>query len=705
MAAGTCSSGCPKGAIVTSRNGWRPGVDIKAEGNYVILAPSLHESGRRYKWERPLPEPASRDAFAPLPAAWLSILPPRDRRGPSPAKRSAGSTSDSRDSRTGQSDSPAEPYTVERGRLVFAALTFLSAIERDPWRDIGMALKTTFGERGWAFFDVWSENALEKYDARENRRQWDSFRCDGTGLTLGTLLYRAKDAGWNGTAEHRHPASTMPDFATWAPVAGADQDEQRPAGRGTRSPASATAGERHPGEFNAAAAAPDQLTDVGNARRLVARHGGNVRFVHGWGKWLIWCDPLWREDKDGEIVRLAKETIKAMAIEALATPPGIEKKKLLAFASRSEQAPRIAAMIELAKPELEVATTPDKLDADPSLLCAHNGVMDLRSCTYRPARREDYLTMQAGTAFDAAAVCPTWLAFIDKITAGERELAAFLQRMVGYMLTGSVAEEILFVFWGSGNNGKSTFRETLSALLGDYAIASDAALLMDRRQHGATPEVARLKGRRLVCINETAEGGRLNEARAKLIAGNDTMNARHLYGEPFDFKPTHKPLLTTNHKPKVRGRDLGIWRRISLVPFTVSIPTEEVVLDFHKRLLIPELAGILNWALDGLRSYRTQGLALPAAVREATKRYREEQDIVAQWLDERCVVDPSGKVHAMAAHADFKTWATMNGEQSMSQRSLTASLLEVGGGKFIKKRGTDGPRVIHGLRLRPMEEG
>jgi putative DNA primase/helicase len=215
---------------------------------------------------------------------------------------------------------------------------------------------------------------------------------------------------------------------------------------------------------------------------------------------------------------------------------------------------------------------------------------------------------------------------------------------------------------------------------------------------GATPEIARLKGRRLVAINETSENDRLNEARVKFITSQDKITARNLYQEFFDFYPTHKTFLTTNHKPIIRGTDIGIWRRIHLLPFTVIIPPEKVVKNFREQRLMPELPGILNWALYGLRAYLREGLNPPPAVLDATGEYRQDMDVVAQWIDDRCVLDPAAAVPTGVAYADYQAWALGEIGWALRKLKFRRSLTERG---FGADKGTAGQRLVHGLKLKP----
>jgi putative DNA primase/helicase len=273
--------------------------------------------------------------------------------------------------------------------------------------------------------------------------------------------------------------------------------------------------------------------------------------------------------------------------------------------------------------------------------------------------------------------------------------------MIGYTMTGSVREEVLFVLYGTGNNGKSTFREIVHAILGDYAIAADASLLVERKMHGgATPEVARLKGRRFAAVNETAENDLLNETRVKYITSQDTISARHLHKEFFDFDPTHKTFITTNHKPIVHGSDIGIWRRIHLIPFTVALDkVGNVEKDFRERRLLPELSGILNWAIRGAVMYCRDGLNPPPIVLSATEEYRKDMDVVGQWLHERCELEVHAAVPSKIVYADYQRWADGEIGWVLSPLKFRRNLTERG---FKAAKGTGGQRLVQGLKLKPV---
>jgi putative DNA primase/helicase len=451
----------------------------------------------------------------------------------------------------------------------------------------------------------------------------------------------------------------------------------------------------------AAGAAPEPgepFTDLRNAKRLVRLSGRNIRFIQARKAWLLWDGVRWRFDGDGGIVRLAKLTIQEMYKEVALIDDPETRVAMLKSLLKCEHAARIAGMVDLAKSELGVVLAPAALDADPWLLCLRNGVIELKTGAFRPGKREDFISKCASVAYDPDAHCPQWRAFLVRITGNDAELIAYLARVAGYTLTGLTVEEVLLILHGLGANGKSTFRETIFALLGDYGVACDASLLITPKNAGGpTPELARLQGARLVSVNETQERDQLNESRVKFITGTDTITARGLYADFFDFAPTHKTWLTTNHIPIVKGSDEGIWRRIHLIPFDQTIPAAERIRDFRETVLMPELPGILNWALEGLRDYLTNGLQPPARVLMASKEYRADMDVIAQWLEQRT----TQKLHALTPvallHADYAAWAQVNVGWELSAIALGRALAQRPG---LAAHRDSRARYIRGIELK-----
>jgi putative DNA primase/helicase len=441
-------------------------------------------------------------------------------------------------------------------------------------------------------------------------------------------------------------------------------------------------------DFEPADQSTTYMTDLGNARRLVALYGEDIRYVHAWCQWLVWEDGQWRKDDSGAIIRLAKATVEQMFDEANGVANEDRRTALRKFALASQNIARLNAMIKLAESEPEVILPVKQIDADPYLLGVQNGVIELRTGTFRPARREDYITKRASPAFDLEAKCPQWEKFLKKIfpnrskpaggdlftSDSDDEMIGYVQRVAGYVLTGLVVEEVLFVPWGVGSNGKTTLREILFALLGDYAMGSDASLLITKHKDdgGPTPSLVRLNGRRLVTINETQKNDFLNESRVKFITGNDIITARDLYERPFDFFPTHKTMLTTNHKPIVRGTDEGIWRRIHLWLFGTIIPVAERVQNFRVEVLVPELPGILNWAIAGTVKYLANGLMPPNSVVANTDKYRKDMDIVGKWIGERCTTEKGAWTSIGALCEDFRNWSGLKASPIGFGRDLSS---------------------------------
>jgi putative DNA primase/helicase len=345
--------------------------------------------------------------------------------------------------------------------------------------------------------------------------------------------------------------------------------------------------------------------------------------------------------------------------------------------TRSESHSRIMDMIGLAKSEPEIPVRPQQLDADPWVLNLANGTLDLRTGQLREHRREDLITKLAPVAYDPAAPCPRWEAFLSRIFAGDAELIRFVQKAVGYSLTGSTQEQCFFILYGAGANGKSTLIQTISALLKDYAKQTPTETLLVQRRDGVRNDLARLQGARFVYASEAEGGRKLAEALIKQLTGGDTITARYLYQEHFEFLPAFKIWLAVNHKPGVQGTDHAIWRRMRLLPFTITIPEAEQ----DKRLtekLQAELPGILRWAVEGCLLWQQEGLEPPLAVKRATGDYRAEMDVIAAFLQDCCVVGPERRVLAGDLYAEYTSWCRQMGETPVSQKALASALRERG---------------------------
>lgn len=437
-----------------------------------------------------------------------------------------------------------------------------------------------------------------------------------------------------------------------------------------------------PGHRNAETPAVDgnrwALTDVGNAERLVYHHGHDLHYCYDWGKWLVWNGSRWQVDDVGAIVQRAKDTVRRIYNEAAGLADKDEREAIARWAVRSETMQRIEAMINLARSEPGVPISSVLLDTDPMLLNCLNGTVDLRTGKLRPHQRDDKCTKIAPVAFDPDARCPRWDRFLDVVTGHNPTVQSYLQRCIGYTLTGDISEQVLFFLHGNGSNGKSTTLEVPRTILGDYAQKAPQEMITLQRFDGGVPNhIARLQGARMAVLNEVEEGRYMAESAVKDLTGGDTITARYMRAEWFDFRPTHKLWMYGNHKPVIRGTDHGIWRRVRLIPFTVTIPKEQC--DQHlKEKLLAEAPGILAWAVRGCLDWQRNGLGTPEIVQAATEGYRSEMDMLGLFLEDRCIQQPTATVPKGDLYAAYETWCEQNGERPVAKRTFGQRLREKG---------------------------
>lgn len=418
------------------------------------------------------------------------------------------------------------------------------------------------------------------------------------------------------------------------------------------------------------------LTDMGNARRLVARHGERLRYVPEWG-WLVCDGTRFRKDSAGQVEQLAKETVRQIYCEAARGTVRTEREAIATHAKRSESRSRIRDLISLASTEVEVVARPEDFDRDPLVLNCLNGTLDLRTGQLREHRRSDLITKLAPVSYDPTATAPLWEKFLGRIMGGNKRLIRFLQKCSGYGLTGDTREQVIIILYGTGSNGKTTFLRINADLLGDYAKWTPATTLLAQRGESIPNDIARLQGARFVIATETEQNRRLNESLVKAVTGGDIIAARFLHKEFFEFQPQFKVFLGTNHKPEIRGQDHAIWRRIRLIPFTETIPDEEQDRKLPEKLQ-EELPGILNWALEGCTAWLEEGLQEPQEVVQATLDYRTESDILGEWIDDRCVITPMATASAAGLYQSYRSWCDESGQKPLPKRWFGARLAERG---------------------------
>ncbi len=425
----------------------------------------------------------------------------------------------------------------------------------------------------------------------------------------------------------------------------------------------------HAGAHEASGADPQgraaHLTDLGNAERLVRRHGSDLRFCGGFGKWLRWDGVRWREDTDLHVMRLAKDVALSIFDEAK-DEMGPRQKALSRWAVSSQFRERLSAMVDLARCELGVS--PVSLDRDAFLLNVLNGSVDLHTGRLRDHRREDLITKLAPVVFDPTATCALWEAFLDRVMDGNPAMISYLRRIAGMCLTGDVSEQSLFLFYGAGANGKSVFLDTLCGLLGDYAAEAAPDLLVVRHSDEHPCEIADLAGRRLIVSSETEECVRLKVQLIKRLTGNARLKGRFMRQNYFEFLRTFKLILATNNKPRVREGSHAVWRRLRLIPFTVVIPDDEQDKNLTQRLMA-EWPGILAWAVRGCLEWQREGLKAPDAVTVATATYQDEQDLLAEFVESHCILNPGAWTSRTEIFTAYQNWAQTAGERTPLDRT------------------------------------
>jgi putative DNA primase/helicase len=604
------------------------GLDIRSDGGLVVAPPSRHVSGHRYTWlsdpERPL-EPAPEWLLAAI-RQHISTPPP-----------------------AASSDSPVPSSGPSHGG-------------------------------GDAYAEAALRRELDRLGSAPDGQRNDAL--NRAAFSLGTLIQANKLDRSRVEAELEHAAR----------VAGLEEGEIRRTIRsgidaGIRK---ATASPRQidppraPSAPTPAGQRPQladlnryNRSDVGNAECLALMHANKLRYCHTRRRWLRWNSAHWELDETGEAQRTMIDIARSRYRAAEHIDSLEERKAAARWAIASESSGKIEAALRVAAwSSPPFASNIDLYDSDAWLAATHSNTLNLRTATTRPARPDDYITMALGAAFDQAARCPRWERFMQEITGGNDELASYMQRAVGYSLTGDTTEQVLFLCHGGGANGKSVFLDVITWLLGDYAANVSFDTFDASRRSEATNDLAALKGKRFVSVVETKEDQRLDEARVKSVTGQDLITCRFLYGEFFSYRPMFKVWMAMNHLPRIIGTDRGIWRRIRVIPFTQNFEGQQ-----DKRLretLLGELPGILNWALAGLRAWLADGLGTCPQVDTATRHYQHDSDQVGRWIDECCVIEPEATMNTKEGYKNYADWCDENNERTLSQNLWARRMREKG---------------------------
>jgi len=428
-----------------------------------------------------------------------------------------------------------------------------------------------------------------------------------------------------------------------------------------------------------------EVSDDSLAQAFTAMHQDDWRYVAAWGQWLRWTGVKWEHETTLRAFDLARELCRIVATQLRSQ--GLKGKGVASAVT-------VSAVERLARADRAHAMTSEAWDKSPWHLNTPGGVIDLKSGQLLPHDPAMLITKE--TAATPQGQCPRWLQFLDEISGGDRDLQDYLQRVVGYCLTGVTTEHVMFFLYGTGANGKSVFTSTLSGIFGEFTTVAPMDMLIATQGERHPTDMAGLRGARMVTAIETEQGTRWAEAKLKALTGGDPISARFMRQDFFQYVPQFKLMVAGNHKPSMRSNDEAIRRRVQLVPFAVTIPEAQRDPDLLDKLKA-EWSGILQWALVGCLMWQAVGLKPPQVVKDATIDYFVSEDAVGQWIEDECELGKPCFESSKQLYNSWKAWAENNGEFVMSKKRLANDLVSRFGCKLVR---TSTERQIRGIKLR-----
>ena len=416
------------------------------------------------------------------------------------------------------------------------------------------------------------------------------------------------------------------------------------------------------------------MTDTGNAHRLYDKFGNIIRYSYNRKKWLYWDGKMWRVDDSGEIKKLSDVICEDIKRDAFLEQDEKTQLDMLKWANRTASSKGKENMVKECQHLDGIPADPNEFDVFTDYINCQNGIVNLRNGELMPHDSNFMMSKITNCEYDPSGKRPDrWLQFLDEVTNGDKELQRYIQKCVGYSMSGSIKEQCAYFLYGMGNNGKSTFLDTVADMLGGYAANTQPETIMLKKwgDTGASSDIARLKSARFVTSEEPTEGVRLNEGLLKQLTGGSKITCRFLYADEFEYLPEFKIWVATNHKPIIRGMDLGIWRRIKLIPFEVNIPKSKVDKNLKYRLR-KEFPQILKWAVDGCMLWQKEGMAEPQCVLDAVKEYKQEMDLLAGFLEQCIEIDYENDERIMASDlfSLYSRWAKRNNEYEMTSKKF-----------------------------------
>jgi len=641
----------PPGKRIRSKLKDFPGIDFLSRGGYVVIPPSRHWQGGRYQIDDLTLSPP----MAPQALVDALHVPERKIIG------AKGGT-----------------VTPEQQGKLLAILDPRNYRDYDDWLRLMMACHHATAGGGVEEFENWSRGDPQFAGDYTISERWLSLTDRDDGVTAGTLFKAVREAADASDAPEPilHELRAIEAAADFEPIEPDLEpvDESHSTGWSDAPPLSSRQGR----------------TDRANAQRFAETFRNVARYCPAWKMWIVWDDCRWCPDSSGKVVALAKQVCDVIWQEALS----LRSAKVCKFAEKSSSRFGIDAMLQLARSEPGIPVEPSELDRDPWLLNCPNGTINLKTGKLLDHSPDDLITKLCPTRFDSEASATVWEKALETIFANAYDVIEFFWRFIGYCLTGLTRESVLLLAEGSGANGKSTLFNTILKVLGtDYGIVPDRKVLVGKQATGHSTELMDLAGKRLAIASETEDCSELGEARIKNLTGGDTVRGRRTYEDTWEFAPSHKFILSTNHRPVVKGTDDGIWRRILLLQFTRRFWNKgtdqpgppELVQD--KQLpdrLMAEAEGILAWMVRGAVEWSSTGLRPPESVRYATVQYRQDEDPLAQFLADECVATEGARVGVTSLFQAYEAWCIgQDGVFSMQARAF-AKKVEARG--FARKK-------------------
>jgi putative DNA primase/helicase len=450
------------------------------------------------------------------------------------------------------------------------------------------------------------------------------------------------------------------------------------------------------------------LQEVGDADLFSRMFSGQVVYDHSEKEWYLWRSNYWEMDRTGYVYQLLARRVAPQYLHAAAemTSGGRDEiaKELTKRAAALRNKKRLDNVLSLAGRDPALALTGEEWDADPWLLGCLNGVIDLHTGNFRPGKPEDYIRAHIDADWQGIDhPAPRWEQFLLEVFAGKQDLVFFMQRLLGYGMTGLSTEHVFPILWGEGRNGKGTLLQVLYETLGERIatpVPAEELMANPRGSQGAQPFLYGLRGKRIVWASESQRGHRIDESLVKRLTGGDTITVRTLYTKPVSFDPSHLILMLTNYRPHINADGQAIWDRVLLVPFTERFVISPQASNEHKQdpflgaALAKERAGILAWLVRGCLEWQEVRLSPPECVLLATQEYRESEDITGMFLGERCEIDRAAGVKASKLYAAYATWCKESGFSAMSLSTFGAEMVK----KFERKR-TQYGWFYHGVGL------